>query len=225
MQWPPQIFLAHTFLWCYFNNDTGIDPDKGIEAAKLLYQLKDIAAPESFEMNPIQLLDEMSYKGKIAYTPYLYGYTNYSRNGFRPHLLEFWDAPLINEQCCVSTQLGGVGISISAQILPEKLDAAVRYAGYLASPEVQRGIYTAENGQPAARSAWMDEENNRMTRNFFKNTIRTLDTAFLRPQVPRWNTFQEEAGTVLHRQIANRCNCEEIVERFNKLYQEICVSI
>lgn len=173
-------------------------------------------------MNPIQLLDTMSEQGKIAYTPYLYGYTNYSREGFRPHLLEFWDAPLLWENAQVSTQLGGVGIAISARIAPEKLKEAVAYAEYLASPEIQAGIYTAANGQPAARSAWTSPKNDAMTHGFFSHTLRTLDMAFLRPKVPRWNAFQEEAGTVLHRQIKERRPCGELARTFNSLYDEIC---
>ncbi|MDD3347981.1 ABC transporter substrate-binding protein [Oscillibacter sp.] len=207
----------------YFDMQRGIDPQKGALAAARLYQLKEISAPETFEMNPIHILDEMSNHEKFAYTPYVYGYTNYSREGFRPHLLEFWDAPLVDRDAAVSTQLGGVGIAISAAIAPEKLETAVRYAEFLASPAIQKGIYTAANGQPATWSAWMDEENNRLTHHFFKNTIRTIDTAFLRPKVARWNTFQEAAGEKLHQQVAENCSCEEIVQTLNGLYREICM--
>lgn len=206
----------------YFDIRTGIHEDAGTQAAQLLYRLKDISVPESFDMNPIQLLDAMSEQGKIAYTPFLYGYTNYSRDGFRLHLLEFRDAPLLREGTQVSTQLGGVGIAISAQIAPEKLKEAVAYAEYLASPEIQTGIYTAANGQPAARSAWTNPKNDAMTHGFFSQTLRTLDMAFLRPKVPRWNTFQEQAGTVLHRQVKERRPCEDLARTFNSLYDEIC---
>lgn len=206
----------------YFDKETGIDKDIGMQAAEYLYRLKDISAPECFEMNPINLLDEMAERGRIAYTPYLYGYTNYSREGFRPHLLKFWDAPLLRKDAQVSTQLGGVGIAISSNINKEKLKNAVAYAEYLASPEIQSGIYTQANGQPAARSAWENAKNDAMTHGFFSQTLHTLDMAFLRPKVPHWNVFQEEAGMVLHRQMKERRPHEEIVQTFNSLYYDIC---
>lgn len=207
----------------YFDLRKGIDPAAGEKAAELLYLLASVSHPDSFEMNPIQLLDAMSSDGKIVYTPYLYGYTNYSRDGFRRHPLEFWDAPLLWENAEVSTQMGGVGISVSARIAPEKLRSAVAFAKYLASPEVQKGIYTEADGQPAAKSAWLDEKNNRMTRGFFRNTFKTLETSFVRPKIARWNDFQEEESADLHRQIKEKKSPQEIAEHFNQLYDADCV--
>lgn len=217
-------FVAQLSGRSYFDPAVGIDLGKGEQAAARLYELADASHPDSFEMNPIQLLDAMAEREEILYTPYLYGYTNYSRDGFRAHLLEFFDAPLLAPDAEVSTQLGGVGISITHRVTPEQLPIAVAFAEYLASPKVQRGVYTKADGQPAARSAWMDGENNRITHNFFRNTAHTLDTAFLRPKVVRWNQFQEAEGERIHRQVKERASCQSIAEGFNKLYQEICAS-
>ncbi|MEA4893793.1 MAG: ABC transporter substrate-binding protein [Oscillospiraceae bacterium] len=208
----------------YFDTETGVDPEAGERAALLLYKLAEISDPSSFEMNPIQLLDAMSNEGKIAYTPYIYGYTNYSRDGFRKRLLEFWDAPLINQRAEVSTQMGGVGISISSRIAPEKIRTAVEFAEYLASPDIQRGIYTKADGQPAALSAWSDKENNRITHGFFRNTAATLETSFIRPKVARWNSFQEEASVVLHSEIKEKKSATAVTSHFNELYREICAA-
>lgn len=206
----------------YFDSTCGISTKIGTEVAGLLYQLAAISHPDSFAMNPIQLLDAMSTGEDIIYTPYLYGYTNYARDGFRPHLLEFWDAPLLSSETEVSTQLGGVGISVTRHVTPEHLPTAVAFAQYLASPPVQRSVYTRFDGQPAARSAWEDAENNRITHGFFQNTARTLKKAFLRPKIPRWNTFQEAEGEHLHRQVREGAHPASIAADFNRLYTEIC---
>ena len=208
----------------YFDPARGIDSDKGEQAAAMLYELAAVSHPGTFEMNPIQVLDAMSGDDKIVYTPYLYGYTNYARDGFRRDLLEFYDAPLVSPDAQVSTQLGGVGVSVTCRVKPEQMETAVAFAKYLASPEVQRGVYAKADGQPAARTAWEDEENNRITHNFFRNTARTLDTAFLRPKVARWNAFQEEESVVIHNQVKEKAAPRAIAEGFNRLYLEICRS-
>lgn len=207
-----------------FHPEKGIIPKVGEKAVRMLYQLAEISHPDSFGMNPIQVLDAMAEDGKIIYTPYIYGYTNYSRPGFRKHLLTFWDAPLVREDAGVSTQMGGVGIALTKHLQPDQIPVAAEFAKFLASPEVQRGMYTAADGQPAAYTAWMDEENNRITGNFFKNTIQTLETAFVRPKIARWNNFQEEESMVLHRQIRDKVEPSVIVEKFNKLYADICLN-
>lgn len=71
---------------------------------------------------------------------------------------------------------------------------AVAFAKYLASPEVARHLYAGRR-TAGLRVAWLDEGNNRLTNNFFRNTICTLDKGFLRPKTAFWNEFQEAASS------------------------------
>lgn len=114
-----------------------------------------------------------------------------------------------------------MGISLTKHLTVEQLPAAVEFAKYLASPEVQRGTYTQADGQPASRAAWLDEGNNRLTNNFFKNTIRTLDKGFLRPKTAFWNEFQEAASHQLYRQVESGLPPAELVAAFNDLYADM----
>lgn len=120
----------------YFNPDTGIRTGAAEQAADLLYRLIAVSNPVSFQRDPITLLDDMSRSDEIVYSPFIYGYVNYSRVGYAPHLITFVDAPLVRLDAAASTQIGGVGISLTKHLTVEQLPAAVEFAKYLASPEV-----------------------------------------------------------------------------------------
>ncbi|WP_298035409.1 ABC transporter substrate-binding protein [uncultured Dysosmobacter sp.] len=207
----------------YFDLQNGIDLKSGAVSASVISRMAAIAQPDSFDMNPIDVYNAMSEEGTIVYSPYGFGYTNYSRCGYHKDLLEYYDAPLINSDAEVSTVLGGVGIAISSRISSEKIPAAVEYLKFVVSPDVQKGIYTLSGGQPATMSAWLDEKNNQMTNNFFKNTLRTHQMAFVRPQLVEWPYFHTAAGEQLQKDIRNRISPETMAENFNRLYKEICI--
>ena len=68
-------------------------------------------------------------------------------------------------------------------------EAAIDYALYLCSPEFQRTSYVAAGGQPGMLSAWTDAAVNRATRNFFADTLATLQGSYLRDTRPGFVTF------------------------------------
>lgn len=205
----------------YFDRERGIDENVGVFSAECIYRLKNETAPATFDMNPIQCLNAMAGDGEIVYAPYIYGYVNYSLQGYSKHRLKFTDAPLLREDCSASTQVGGVGLAITNRVDGNVLDAAVKFAEYLVSSEVQRTTYTRNDGQPAAMCAWLDEENNEMTLDFFKGTLKTLEKGILRPKVVHWNLFQEAASNQMFRQVQDGVDCREIARSFNRTYQEI----
>ncbi len=205
----------------YFDPDTGIRAEAARQAGELLYRLISVSNPVSFQRDPITLLDDMSRSDEIIYSPFIYGYVNYSRAGYAKSLITFRDAPLVREDAAASTQIGGVGIALTKHLTVEQLPVAVAFVKYLASPEVQRGIYTQADGQPASRAAWLDEGNNRLTNNFFRNTICTLDKGFLRPKTALWNEFQEAASKQLFRQVSDGLSPAQLVEEFNRLYTDM----
>jgi hypothetical protein len=50
-----------------------------------------LADERSLRWNPPTMLDEMGTGGDICYVPLLFGYSNYSREGFRPLAVDFSD--------------------------------------------------------------------------------------------------------------------------------------
>ena len=112
--------------------------------------------------------------------------------------------------------LGGAGIAVSA--LTQDKEAAVDYARFTASAEVQKGLYFEAGGQPGHRSAWTDLTINRACNDFFQDTLTTLDEAILRPRYPGYMAFQDEASPVAHAAVAGRLSLSTAVKQINDLY-------
>ncbi len=202
-----------------FFTETQIDEYISLEAIELLYELISCLNPQSFFMNPITLFDAMTAdNAEILYAPFAFGYTNYSRTGYRQNRLQFFDAPILGRNN-YSTLLGGVGIGISAQ--SRHSQEAAEFVQLLTSVEIQQGIFTHSGGQPAHRSAWLSEENNEMCGNFFSNTIATLERAYVRPRFPKFNLFQEQASTYLHRAIQEKEKGKLITAHLNQMLHQI----
>ncbi|SHJ08331.1 ABC transporter substrate-binding protein [Pseudozobellia thermophila] len=224
--WP----LCATDLWCTFltlcAQDAGraFIKDKSIEekvGVRVLDELKrhmDFLHPMSINWNPIQILDRMGDGDEIIYSPFLFGYTNYSRTGYTKNRVDFTNSPT-NPRTDVSTLLGGVGLAISVHC--EHCDLAAAYIGYVASPEVQEGIYTENGGQPANLDAWQSRANNRLCNGFFDHTLETLEKAYVRPRHRGWNRFQEEGAHILHQGLRYDTPSEEMMRKLNQLYESI----
>lgn len=167
---------------------------------RALERLRDVLRhcdPGCWERNPIGSHERLASAspGGVAYCPLAYGYSNYARRGYAEKPLSFGLPPLVND-APLATTLGGTGLALSA--LRENPDTAARFAQFAASGEVQRTLYVAAGGQPAHRSAWIDEENNRMTGDAFRRTLPALETAYLRPRYNGHVLFQEQGAPLVH---------------------------
>ena len=173
---------------------------------------------ESLHWNPIQILNRMGEDDEVIYSPFLFGYTNYSRLGYTKNRVDFGNSPT-NPKNDVSTILGGVGLAISTHC--KHKDLAVAYINYVASADTQEGIYTEHGGQPGNLMAWQSARNNTLCNNFFTNTLNTMERAYVRPQHMGWNTFQEQGADLLHKGLQNQTPSDEIIANLNQLYQSI----
>ena len=90
--------------------------------------------------------------------------------GFRAHRLAFADIPVIGSSGPVGSALGGTGIAVSA--FSKAKDAAIDFAYWVASGDVQRGPYAAAGGQPGHAAAWEDAERQRRDRQFLSRYAR-----------------------------------------------------
>ncbi len=158
------------------------------EVLEFMIELSDAVPAWCADANPIDVAealvsDDRNYSVGVA----LFGYTNYSRPGFRPRLLAYDDIPSFDGLSTGST-LGGAGISVSASTKHPQLALAV--AATLAGADVQSGPYTEGGGQPGNLRAWRNGANNAATHGFFRNTLRTLERAWVRPRVAGWPDLQ-----------------------------------
>ncbi len=113
--------------------------------------MADQVDPACLDEDPIQTAERLSTDDRWCYAPLAFGYTNYSRAGFRPHRIAYTDMPA-GPGGVAGSCLGGAGIAVSA--FAADREAAVAHAFWLASAEVQRGVYYASGGQPANLAAW-----------------------------------------------------------------------
>jgi multiple sugar transport system substrate-binding protein len=200
----------------------GRSPDRFVErvagrhALDYLAKLQRLSHPMSRRWNPPQVLEAMATGDEIVYCPLAFGYNNYARPGFRANLVRFADIPS-SGRGPVGAILGGAGVGVSSRTAhPE---AACAYAAYMASGPVQRTNYVAGGGQPGHRSAWLDPEANRLTQDFFRDTLATIDGSYLRPRHPGYMAFQDHAFTVVFDHLDSGAPPDHTLDTLDHLYR------
>jgi multiple sugar transport system substrate-binding protein len=178
-----------------------VDQSAALEALEFLRNLSTHLHPISGEADPIAVSDHMSSTDEIVYVPLMFGYSSYSREGFRPHCLRFGNAPT-GRSGRIGSILGGVGIALSAR--SQYPETAADLARHLVAPEIQAGIYVDSGGQPGHAAAWESAAANAQVKDFFTATRNSMEQAFVRPRVPGHRLFQELAGELVHKYIWSR---------------------
>ena len=221
----PIDMLMHSYTFCEalgcepFKDDQ-LAPNEVLTAA--LTELRKLVAlcdPACLDRNPIRTAEWMSQTDdpRAAYCPFAYGYSNYSRPRYAPHLLKAGGLVSHNGRRLRST-LGGAGIAVSSKTSHPQ--ACMDFARFTASPETQKGIYFQSGGQPGHRAAWLDEAVNAASHDFFRDTLQSLDESLLRPQFPGYMAFQDAATPIAHAAVAGRLPSSDAACQINRLYQK-----
>jgi multiple sugar transport system substrate-binding protein len=201
----------------FLEETTGVDLSVGEEALNFVRRLVAVIHEASLRADPIQVSELMSRSDEVAYAPLMFGYSNYARPGFASHTLRFTNIPSFGSDPSGSV-LGGVGLTVSAY--SEHTQAAIDYALFVAAPECQRGLYFESGGQPGHRVAWTDPVVNQRSSNFFEDTLRTLDLAYLRPRHVGYTAFQKQAGESISDFLWNGGSVREVIKAINRLYKK-----
>ncbi len=167
--------------------------------------------------NPIDVAELLSTTDDYDYGICMYGYTNYSRVGFRINTITYDDLPSF-DGLASGSQLGGAGIAISSAT--KNVAKAAEVAMLLSLPNVQSTTYVAAGGQPGNVVAWKSESANAMTHNFFRNTLRTLERAWVRPRVLGWPDVQFQTSQVIHSALVDRKITQSTVEEISGMYEK-----
>ena len=198
----------------FWSNDQPLERETGRQVLFLIAKLLSASHPISFESDPIAILDLMGRGDSIAYAPLVYGYSNYSREGFRTHTVRFGDIPS-ETGLPEGSMLGGVGLAISSRCAQRETASA--FVKMVASADYQRGEFFTSGGQPGHRSAWTDDAINARSSGFFRNTLATLDAGSIRPRFDGYVGFQEEAGAAIRSFIMeNRKDTGRFVDELNR---------
>lgn len=202
---------------------TGPDDLIGEEAGKrvldMMREIAGLVGADCFDMDPIGVFERMAEPGsRIVCSPLIYGYANYAMEGFRPHRLAFADMPVAGTAGPAGSALGGTGIAVSA--FSEAKDAAIDFAYWIASAEVQGGPYPASGGQPGHDAGWTSEAANAATNGFYRDTRATLEGAWVRPRHDGYMAFQQEASDRVNAGLRRDEDCRQVVADLNRLFRK-----
>jgi multiple sugar transport system substrate-binding protein len=220
----PVDIIMNLYMLCLGMDETPFEQEgqiasrsTGTAALSAYRELIAAAGFENLQRNPIRTWEALVQGGDLVYCPFAYGYSNYGRRDYTEKPLRFGGLVEFNGNRLRST-IGGTGLAISATC--QRLDVALDYVGYVASPECQSGLYTITGGQPGHRQAWLNDDLNVLTNGFFEDTLQTLDEAYLRPRYPAYNRFQEDAGAIIWDFVKTNIDPVSTFEKLNKRYQE-----
>ncbi|MBL7738007.1 MAG: extracellular solute-binding protein [Chitinophagaceae bacterium] len=194
-----------------------IDEHTGSAAMETMKELYSLVDKKMFTCNPIAVAELMSTTDDYWYCPFAYGYSNYSRAGYAKNVLRYADVVSFNGSK-LRTTIGGTGLAVSA--FSQYKDVAVDFAAMVVSGEFQRTMYVQHGGQPGHRSAWVNDEANRLTHDFFKNTLPVMDNGYVRPRYNGYLHFQDHAGDPLQKCLAGEYDARAALNEMNKLYRE-----
>jgi multiple sugar transport system substrate-binding protein len=189
-----------------------------LAAFDLLHELAAHVPADNLSWNPIQTADVLAESDQFAYSPLLFGYTNYSRAGFRANRLRYVDIPS-GPRGVAGSLLGGAGIAVSAR--SASLAEAIDHAFWLASAPVQAGVYFDGGGQPGNSVAWEDDRTNAETLDFFRDTRATLEGAYLRPRFAHYIALQDALSPLVTRALAGELTDAQCIARMNELTAEV----
>ena len=200
-----------------FKTDKVIDDDTGILVLEKMRELAGYCTKEIFSWNTIKVNEILSSESDYYYCPYVYGFSNYSRAGYARHILKAGDI-IQYEGRQMSAVLGGTGLAVSSKC--RNIGAAIKYVEFTASKEIQKTLLFDNGGQPGHREAWLDNEVNRRSLNFFKDTLKTLDNSYLRPRYDGYLYFQDNAGEIVRDFIKDGGNVKDTLDKINSLYKK-----
>ncbi len=202
----------------FVDDEWAVSDEMSLMALEQLRELASLCPREIFDWNPIAVYEALSRRDEFFYCPFAYGYSNYSRAGYSEQILIFDDMVDIGGQGRCQSTLGGTGLAISAGCQAREI--ARDYAMFSASPLIQRTLFFENGGQPGHRSAWLDEEVNRRSNNYFRNTLPALDRAYLRPRFPGYLHFQDHGGAPIREYLMNGGDGKQVLGELKRLFQE-----
>ena len=198
-----------------------INQEMALEVLEFMVELASLVPDFCATSNPIDIAERLSGSDDYAYGICMYGYSNYSRDGFRKNILVYDDLPSFDGRA-TGSQLGGAGVAVSSKSKNPK--AAAEAAMLLSLPDIQATTYGLGGGQPGNLIAWKDQMLNDVSHNFFRNTLRTLENAWVRPRVLGWPDVQFQSSLIIHKCLVekkvSKKDVEEIASTYDKYVKE-----
>ncbi|MGV3587252.1 MAG: ABC transporter substrate-binding protein [Adhaeribacter sp.] len=195
-----------------------INKEIGLKALASMQDLYSQVHPQFFGFNPIAVAEIMTQTDDYLYCPFAYCYSNYSRLGYAANTLAYTNTVRFGSHGRLRTTVGGTGLAVSA--FSEHQEAALQFAQWLVSPQIQATFYVQHGGQPGHRLAWQNENANQLCQNFFTNLLPVMDRGYIRPRYNGYLHFQDHAGDPLQEYLQNGGSPENVLQEINRIYQE-----
>jgi multiple sugar transport system substrate-binding protein len=197
--------------------DQFLDRTIALQSLETLRELASLLPDTIYGYNPFLLYEDMANCDTIAYCPFAFTYSNYSRGGFAPNRLRF-NAPItLSTGHPQRTVLGGTGIGISSQC--HASDVALAYCLFVASASCQTNIYGLAGGQPASLTACNDPTLNLVTDNFFVRTLSSVQNAYIRPRYSGYIPVQAQGGLPIIEYLRHDLPATNVVDKLEELYR------
>jgi multiple sugar transport system substrate-binding protein len=174
---------------CAIAADRFVERSAGLWALQTMYDVAKRSDPQCLTSNPIHVLEALAHSDEYSYSPLSFCYVNYSRDDHSGKQVAFGDIPSnAADSLPRGALLGGAGLAISS--FGHSIDEAFAYASYVASGDVQSGLYYSSGGQPAHRAAWSDRDLDQRSGGFFTGVGPVLKRSWTRPNGPWFAGFQ-----------------------------------
>jgi multiple sugar transport system substrate-binding protein len=167
---------------------------------------------ETLTMNPIALLTHMRDSDRVTYCPLVYGYVNYSSP-----TLKFADAPRATRDpdARPGSTIGGTGLALTRRCKPTP--ELLAHVEWLMSDDAQRHFIPDHDGQPSRRDAWHDEALNARTADFYRATVDTIESSWVRPRNRGYIAFQTCGSRIVRDVIAGHLEPKTGLEKLRRL--------
>ena len=196
-----------------------VPPQIGREAVATMYAILEASPREVLDWISITVFEEMAKRDDLAFCPYIFGFSAYSMDAYGAvdgrHPLVFNASPGPQEGRIPGGIIGGAGVGISAKTNHPK-EAAVFLQALNGR---QAHITNAANlGQPGRRSTWQDPEINRLSRDFYRNTLDDIDHGYIRPRDPGFVRKQDAAGDRLEHHLRKGSDADTILADLEAIF-------
>ncbi|HVX57996.1 MAG TPA: hypothetical protein VHA37_09835, partial [Candidatus Saccharimonadales bacterium] len=150
---------------------------------------------------------------ETAYCPLAFGYSNYSRDGYRARRITYGAIPSAGRGP-VGATLGGAGLAISARCAHREV--ALAYTAWVAGASCQSTLYVDAGGQPGSRRAWTGDHANAITNAYFRATLPVLERAWLRPRDEGFPARQERGAEIVARLLSGKTSWKDAADELVK---------
>jgi len=200
------------------NDKNYIQKELGVQTLLMMKQISKYLLDECFTMDPIKTAETLSETEDFFYSPYTYGFSNYSRKAYRKNIISYGNVIDLSNKGPSGTHLGGTGIAISKK--SKHKDLALEYSFWIAGSDCQQTTFYTSGGQPGNSDAWKNYNINLETNNFFKNTRSTLDKAWVRPRHNGYIKFQDESGNIINEYLQSNMSEAKVIDKLTSKYAE-----